>query len=203
MNVSYQPTDKLAISADFDYSDDDYEESLVGLQSSNQSSLSFDVSYQHSDTLSSHAYIAREIIESDQAGSQVPNSADWFVDNEDTVDSLGFGVKWQKSPKLDLGADYVYSGSKGETDFSSLNARPPVSQFPDLKSDLHSLKLYADYKWQPRTSVKFSYLYEKFDADDWSIDGVNVNSIPEVLLLGEQNPSYEEHLIGVSLITRF
>jgi len=205
LDVSYQPTARLALSANLQMTDDDYDATAVGLTSAKESGLTLDASYMVNKNLSGHAYIGREIIKSNQAGSQVvpPDTADWFINNDDTVDSLGFGIKWKKSHKLDLGADYVYSGAKGETFMTSQNALPPVIQFPDIESNLHSLKLYADYQWHPKTSVKFSYLYEKYDADDWSIDGVQEDTIPEVLLLGEPNPSYEEHLIGVSLITRF
>jgi len=92
------------------------------------------------------------------------------------------------------------------------NALPALKQFPDLESRLHSLRIYADYKWRKDTTVKLSYQYEKYeryeryeryDEDDWTIDGLGPSSFPEVLLLGEQNPSYSQHVVGVSLAIRF
>jgi predicted porin len=83
------------------------------------------------------------------------------------------------------------------------NALPPVNQFPDLESKLHSLRLYADYQLQKNTKVKFSYRYEKYDEDDWSLDGVNPATIPEVLVLGQGDPDYSQHVFGISLVTRF
>ena len=86
------------------------------------------------------------------------------------------------------------------------NALPALKQFPDLESRLHSLRIYADYKWRKDTTVKLSYQYEryeKYDEDDWTIDGLGPSSIPEVLLLGEQNPSYSQHVVRVSLAIRF
>ena len=65
---------------------------------------------------------------------------------------------------------------------------------------MHSLRLYADYKLEKNTTLKFSYRYEKYD---WSLDGVYPDTIPEVLLLGEEAPDYNQHVFGVSLVTRF
>ena len=85
----------------------------------------------------------------------------------------------------------------------SYNPRPPVSPFPDLETKMHSLRLYADYKLEKNTTLKLSYRYEKYDEDDWSLDGVRPDTIPEVLLLGEDAPDYNQHVFGVSLVTRF
>jgi len=60
-----------------------------------------------------------------------------------------------------------------------------------------------DYQRQENTKVQLSYRYEKYDEDNWSLDDVNPATIPEVLVLGQGNPNYEQHVIGVSLITRF
>ncbi len=203
VDMSWQPTASLAFGAMLETSLDDYTETLVGLTEASSTGLTLDASYQINDALTGHAYISRELIESEQTGSQSPDSADWFVDNEDTVDSLGFGIKWHTSPKLEIGLDYTYSGVTGETDMRSLSTNPPVNQFPDIASDLHTLKLQADYQWHKNTKLRFTYLFEDYDTKDWAIDGATVDSIPEVLLMGEQNPGYQEHLVGVSIVTRF
>lgn len=203
IDISYQPTDQFAINTNLQVSDDDYDATTVGLTSSKTESITIDASYVANEKLSGHAYIGREQIKSNQAGSQVPDSADWFVDNDDTIDSFGLGIKWQQSHKLDIGIDYTYSDTEGETRLTSQSVNPPLVEFPDLTSELHSLKIYADYKWHRNTSLKLSYRYEEFDVSDWSVDGVNPDTIPEVLLLGEDNPGYKEHVVGVSLITRF
>ena len=56
---------------------------------------------------------------------------------------------------------------------------------------------------QKNTKVKFSYRYEKYDEDDWSLDGVNPATIPEVLVLGQGDPDCSQHVFGISLVTRF
>ncbi len=215
VNVAYQPTDKFALSANLDYNDDDYDDTVIGLTDAKQTGITIDASYQFNKDLSGYAYAGREVYKSKQAGSQTTVDAannynyaiavtpDWWVDNEDTVDSFGVGFSWLKSSKLELGADYVVSLSEGDTDFKSTNAAPIIEAFPDTEAHLHSINLYAEYEWRKDTHVKISYLYEKYDEDDWSIDGVTYDTIPEALLLGEPNPSYEEHVVGVSLKTIF
>lgn len=203
LDVAYQPNDRLALSANFETSDDDYDDTVVGLTEAERRSVTLDASYHFSEALSGHAYAGREEYESKQAGSQVPDSPDWFVKNEDTVDSFGLGLRWNKDARLEIGSEYVYSRTKGDTDMDSNNALPPLVPFPDLETKLHSLRLYADYRVYKNTSVKFTYRYEKYDEDDWSLDGVNPATIPEVLVLGEQAPDYDQHVFGVSLVTRF
>lgn len=205
INVAYQPDEKLALSASLDIADDEYDNTAIGLTDATRTSLVLDASYQFNDALTTYAYAGREIYESGQAGSQntTSDTADWWVDNEDTVDSLGAGMRWQSSSRLEIGADYTMSLANGDIDIRSNNALAPVQPFPDLESNLHSLKLYADYQWHKNTHVKFSYWYEKYDEDNWSVDGVSVDTIPEVLSMGEPNGSYDQHVIGISLITKF
>jgi len=141
LDVSYQPNDRLSPSANLEHSDDDYDDTEVGPTDAEQTTVMLDAAFEVSEELSGHACIGREYYESKQAGSQVPNSADWFVKNEDTVDSFGIGLRWKKDSRLEFGSDYVLSRSKGETDMQSGYALPPVNQFPDLESKLHSLRL--------------------------------------------------------------
>ncbi len=204
IDLSYQPTNRLSLGANIDFSDDDYDATRVGLNEASHAGVTIDAAYQLGQDLSAHAYLGRERYESSQTGSQDPTDPpDWYVDNEDTVDSLGVGFRWQKDSRLEFGADYVMSRSTGETRMRSSNALPPLSQFPDLKSRLHTLELHANYKLRKNTRIKFSYQYEQFDADDWSTDKLGVDSIPEVLFLDGDNPSYSQHVVGISLISRF
>ncbi len=55
-------------------------------------------------------------------------------------------IQWQNIlPKIDIGADYVYSKGTGETEMQAVGATP----FPDIKTQLNSLKLYAQYNHTP------------------------------------------------------
>ncbi len=203
IDVSYQPNARFALSASYDVNDDDYDATQVGLTDAREEVAMLDASYWITEELSTHAYLGRQIYKSHQAGSQVPNAADWWVQNEDTVDSFGAGLRWQRDDGLELGADYTLSDATGETGMQSDNGLPPLSQFPDVKSRLQSIRLYADYPVRKNTRIKLSYQYEQYDADDWSIDGVKVDSIPEVLLLGEDNPSYNQHVFGLAVAVKF
>jgi len=203
LDVSYQATDRLALSANVQHYDDDYDETQVGLTDARQTAFMLDASYQVSEDLSGHAYAGREIYHSNQTGSQVPDEPDWFTENEDTVDSFGLGLRWRKDSRLEFGADYVFSKSTGESDIQNDNPLPPVIPYPNLSSRLQSLGLFADYQWRNETKIKFSYRYEKYSEDDWSLDGVGPSTIPEVLLLGQNSPNYDQHVVGISVLTRF
>jgi hypothetical protein len=47
--------------------------------------------------------------------------------------------------------------------------------------------------------ARVGYLFESFEADDWALDGVEPNTINEVLTLGEENPNYDSHIVGFSI----
>ena len=206
IDIGFQPTDRLSLNANLDLADNDYDQTQVGLTDSRDAALTLDAAYRFSSELSGHAFVSHERYRSRQAGEQdatVLDGADWWVRNNDRVNTLGLGLDWQYSPKLELSADYVFSDSTGEIDIQSNNALPPVTPFPNLESRTHALRVNANYQLNRRTRLKLSYRYENYDADDWAVDGVNADTIPEVLLMNEDNPSYSQHLVGFYLITEF
>jgi hypothetical protein len=140
-------------------------------------------------------------IKSEQAGSQTFSTPDWSAKNNDTFNSVGIGVKHQLiKDKLDVGADYVLSRSTGKVD---VQTGGPDSKFPDLKSDLDTVKLYADYRLKENMTLHAAYWYEHYNSKDWALDGVNPDTIPNVISFGEEAPDYNQHAVMLSLRYRF
>jgi len=52
-------------------------------------------------------------------------------------------------------------------------------------------------------SLYLGYWYESYDSSNWSIDGVTPDTIPNVLALGVQSPSYDVSVIAASLRYKF
>jgi MtrB/PioB family decaheme-associated outer membrane protein len=201
ITAGFVPHERVSISMSADYAKDDYSNSDLGLTESHEVSVNTDASVILTEDTSLHLFAGRQRIKSKQAGSQTFSDPDWFAKNDDTIDTFGIGVKHQLiRNKLDVGADYVLSHSKGEVSVDNGTSAP---DFPDLKTDLNTLKLYADYRLKENMTVHTAYWYERYDSKDWMLDGVEPDTIPNVISFGEDSPEYHVHAVMMSLRYRF
>ena len=76
-------------------------------------------------------------------------------------------------------------------------------QYPDLLSEMISIKLYTDYHYSKRLSYKLGYWYEEYVADNWAVDGFEPDTVDKTLLLGGQTMDYEVRVVTVSATYRF
>jgi MtrB/PioB family decaheme-associated outer membrane protein len=200
-HASVIPHERVNLGFAVDFARDDYSRSQLGLTDAQELGLNADASVLLTDQISLHLFVGRERIRSKQAGSQSGSVADWFARNDDTVTSAGIGVAHQLiEDKLDVGADYVSIRSTGKIDVDSGTPDPP---FPDLKTDLDSLKLYANYRLREDMTLHAAYWYENYNSKDWHLDGVAPDTISNVLSFGADSPDYEIHVITLSLRYKF
>ncbi|HLF24022.1 MAG TPA: MtrB/PioB family decaheme-associated outer membrane protein, partial [Burkholderiales bacterium] len=198
LRTDITPSDTVTVGFGIDVSQDEYPNSTIGLLGGDDVNISVDTSISLSEKTSLQFFANQEQIRSTQAGSQTFAAADWTASNDDTITTVGLGMKHQLiSDKLDVGADYSISRARGEIAVTSGVATP----FPDLTTRLGVLKLYANYAWRKDISLHGAYWYERFRADDWSLDGVAPNTIANVLAFGETPPSY--HASVVTLFMRY
>jgi len=205
IRVTYLPRDDLSISASANRTKDDYDETEIGLTGAKRTDFTIDSSLQISRDMNVFAYYSWESIKADQAGSESGGAADWTLDFDDRIQSVGLGLKKENLvPNLDLTLDYVYSDAKGERD---LNAPPaplaPSEPYPDLSTKVHTFKLTADYQFKKSTTFRVRYWYEKYSSDDWAVDGVLPDSLRNVLTIGAEAPNYSEHVVSASVVYRF
>jgi opacity protein-like surface antigen len=154
-----------------------------------------------SDETSLHFFVNRQVIKSKQAGSQAFSTADWWGENNDTINLFGIGVKHALTKyKLDVGADYTVTRSQGAI---SVNTGAADPAFPDLSTSRDSLKLYANYRIKDNVSLRAGYWYERYDSENWMLYGVTPDTIPNVLTFGEQSPRYRVHVIALSVRYKF
>jgi len=201
IRATYDLNDAVSLSASYDRLEDEYDNSIVGLQDADRDIYSFDIAYQVSEQLSLHGFVSREEATSQQTGSTNGVSVTWTADYDDTIDSFGAGVEWEAIPKrLKLSLDLALSDGSEAVTLSSLS---PVTQYPDLNSDMLSIRFAATYQYDKQTDIRFSYWHEQLDTDDWALDDLDVNSTPNVLLTGEQSPNYDDHIVMLSLVRHF
>jgi MtrB/PioB family decaheme-associated outer membrane protein len=184
-----------------DTSKDDYLDSAIGLLNGRDINVNGDLSVILTQDTSLHFFANHQEIKSMQAGSQTFSAPDWSAENKDRINFYGLGVKHVViKDKLDIGADYSASRSKGDISVTTGALNP---SFPSLSTTLDSLKLYATYRLKENISLQASYWFERYDTKNWMLDGVGPSTIPNVLTLGEQAPRYSVNVIRLALRYKF
>jgi MtrB/PioB family decaheme-associated outer membrane protein len=205
--IDYMATDKLFLSARVDYNKDDYKNSTIGLTEAIQPVYTVDFSYQPRHNITTYGYYTYESIESSQAGSVLgTTTADWEADFEDTFDTIGIGAKWSDIGKWDIGADIVFSKSNGASQMKDLINPGAEGQYPDTKTQLTSVKLWADYNHSKNLSYKLGFWFEDYTADNWAVDGLEPYdplAVENTLLLGNETLDYDVYVITVSANFRY
>lgn len=191
------------ITIDLSYQDieNEYSNSLIGLTESDEQSYGIDFSMLVTDSLHLHTYVNQETIESDQAGSHDFSLPNWFLTNEDTIDTYGANIEyrfWDEKVKLNL--NYYESHSVGKT---LIDVYTGTENFPEFSTDLSSLTLSLDYKLSDSMSVKLKYLYEELEAEDWTRDNLTPDTLNNVLSAGYVSPDYDLSVTAISFSYRF
>jgi hypothetical protein len=198
MFASYMPHPDYSIGLQLDFARDDYDDSEIGLTEGSDSSINFDVTAILSEETSATAFVGRQQIDSSQNGSQVFSTPTWVADIEDTFDVFGFGVVHQLiEDELSIGFDVSWARSRGEI---ALEIGTP---FPDLRTELETIKLHLDYRLDDNMSLQAAYWYETYDTRDWALDGVDPDTVSNLLAFGEGSPSYSNDVVAVSMSYRF
>ena len=201
VHAAFTPHERVSIGVGVELSKDDYSNSVLGLTQSNEADFNADASLLLTETTSMHMFASWQQIKSEQVGSQTFSTPDWTGKNNDTFSSVGIGVKHQLiKDKLDVGADYVLSRSTGKV---NVETGAPNGDFPNLETDLNSVKLYADYRLKENLTLHAAYWYEHYNSKDWMLDGVNPDTIPNVIAFGQDSPDYDVHAVMMSLRYRF
>jgi hypothetical protein len=196
--IFYEPTEKLSLGFNMDKLQDDYSDSALGLQNSDQHDVSADATYRISKAISLQALLAQTRIKSDQAGSESSAEADWWAENDDRMNLVNVGVKFQSLRfKLDGGVDYTYARAVGETQYTG------ADDYPDYTSTRHTFRLYGDYELDNRSALSLLFQYEEYEEESWSSDDVALVTIPHVLTLGETSPAYNIGVIWMGYKYKF
>jgi MtrB/PioB family decaheme-associated outer membrane protein len=199
-DVAVSETFSFGLDGNFVY--DDYPNSDIGLAYSETRGFGGDASWAVSDDTQLVAFARTDRIRSRQVGSQQFGIPDWSGINEDRADVLGVGVRQAAMDgKLNLGADLSFARSYSDIDmYSGLAGANP---FPQAKTSLDSLKLFATYAYSKTITLVGNYWYEHYDARDWRLDGVQPATIPNLLAFGDQPPTYHINVVRLAVRYKF
>ena len=201
LRADWTASEKLTIGVALDVADDDYNQSAIGLTGSRNVSISSDLSFALTEQTQLRLYAEGQRIRSQQSGSQVYSSPDWSGQFEDNFGVLGLGIKHlAMAGKLELGADLAFSRSRSNVSVDTGASGP---SFPTVSTSMDRLKLYASYRLKDNLSLIGSYWYERYDSQNWALDGVAPDTVNNLLAFGVQPPRYNENVLRLALRYRF
>ncbi len=190
----------VSFSASVLFADDDYKESLLGLNGSEEFRATADVSWAVSDSAFVYLAYGRDSLDAHQAGSEQFGFWDWSAFHEDRFDHLGAGVSYRPTEgPLSLRVDYSRGNGDTKIEYDSLSGGR--NSLPELESTLDSLRVEASYDFSERLAATFSLRYEKFELQDWAL--VSPAALPNVLTLGAQPYDYDVVAAGIGIRYRF
>ena len=189
--------ERASFGVNLEASKDKYDNSSIGLDESSYAGLGFDISYLITRDITSYATTHWERSKSNQANSQNFSSPDWTGDTNDKYFTGTIGLKYPGIIK-NLGAniEYTYAESTGQI---SNNTGGLESDFPNLETRFHQVKLGLDYPYSKSLSLKFGYLFQKYNADDWALDGVSPDTVPNLLSLGANPQNYSNQVVFIGV----
>ena len=178
------------------FADDDYENSLVGLNGAEEFRATADVSWAISENATVYLVYGRDSIDAHQTGAEDFGWWDWSAFHEDRFDHAGLGMRWRPTDGK-LGFRFDYNRGEGETRiaYDSLSGGP--SELPDLESTLDSLRIEASYAFSERMDLTFDLRYEQFEVSDWAL--VSETTLPTILTLGAEPWDYDVYAAGIGI----
>jgi MtrB/PioB family decaheme-associated outer membrane protein len=210
-NINFSPTDRTTYGVYYNFVYDDYDKSQLGLQNSQRHDVTFDWTYTPSDATLLNVYYTYENIQTEQMNREfVPafipgdpcNTPDnpncnWVANHNNNAHTVGTGMSHQFAEgRVRLSTDYWFSDSVEDITFTTGSDLSAVDM-PKLKTRNHNARFTGRYQWNPNVGISLSYLYQRFEIDDFATDTVRPGSplIPEVLTLFGTLPNFDAHTV--------
>lgn len=202
------PWDTVSVGLRTDLIRDDYPDSSLGLQNREEQTYTVDVSYTPIEEVTTYGFYTLNYIWTEQSNRSFSSLAqqgnpgqNWFVNENDTINTAGVGVDWKAiKDKLDLNFDYTYSNADtGYHPASALTNLP----LPTIKTEFQSVGVLGTYHLRKDIALKMGYRFESYRTADWALDGVNVNTLANVITMGDVSPDYTVHVMMASVAFKF
>lgn len=190
----------LSFSASTLFADDDYKDSLVGLNGSEEFRATADLSWTVSESAAVYLVWGYDAIDAHQTGAESFGFWDWSAFHEDRFDHIGAGMSWQPDDGR-FGLTLSYDRGTGETRIMLDSLSGGRSDLPTLESTLDAARAEASYAFSDRLEGTFELRYERFDLEDFSL--VSPTTLPGVLTLGAEPYDYDVVAFGIGVRYRF
>jgi len=178
----------VSFSASALFADDDYKDSLVGINGSEEFRTAVDISWTVSESSAVYVVWGHDAIDAHQTGAESFGFWDWSAFHEDTFDHVGAGISWRPEDGK-FGLSLSYDRGTGETKIMLDSLSGGRSDLPTLESTLDAARAEASYVFSDRLEGTFELRYERFDLKDFAL--VSPTTLPGILTLGEEPYDYD------------
>ena len=211
------PDERWDLGWEFEYGEDDYTETDIGLTATRYARAGLDVSWltgNASELLGGmlqgslgagggarqgalYASLFTEAVEVLQANSQRFSTPDWSAATADRFTSaiIGFDHPAFVGP-VGLNLEYSWSLGRAETDNDTSGLK---TDFPDSTSRRQRFDFGLSWPFRDSWSLGLHYLFEKVRSDDWSLEGVEPATVPNLLAMGAEPFNYDVNVVYLSL----
>ena len=194
IELDLSPLERLGISLSWFSAEDEYSSSLVGLQESEEQTLSLDMNYAINSTMSIYAFYNQEDIDSELSGISGDSGLPWRATTDDSFTTVGIGFSGKFGEKVSFGFDWISSDAKGKVLTETGLGEDP---FPVLRSNLRNARVHVSYALSDQWGLKLYAEHENYDSDDWYVDGLGPDGMMSVLTLGAVSPDYDVTVLRV------
>lgn len=195
-------TDRYSAGVFFEYADESYDDTMIGLSEATDRIFGFDVSASFNRHISASAYIAREYLDATILGADNIIGEPWRAETEDKFLTAGFSVDFRQLPgRWRQGSlRFNYAEADGEITIDQRGNPPP---FPDLKTRRFLFEADVERELDERLDLVLGYAVARARADDFYRDGVDVDTMPNYIGLGKTSPDQTVHVFRMMLRYRF
>jgi MtrB/PioB family decaheme-associated outer membrane protein len=198
-NINFTPTDRTSYGIYYNFVYDDYDTSQLGLQNSQRHDVTFDWMYTPSDATTLNVYYTYEKIDTEQLNRDGGGPANnWIANHDNDAHTVGAGASHQYAEgRVKLSADYWFSDSVEEITFMVGSGLAAPINMPKLETRNHNARFTGRYRWSDHMDFSLSYLYQRFEIDDFATDNFAPGStaIPQVLTLFGTLPNFDAHTV--------
>ena len=201
--------ERVSASLKYRTAEDDYDDSVVGLTGTDYDQFAADASVVIGKGLVGSVFYSNENYDSDLVGagsSAAPNTAapNWRASTQDKQELWGLALDWPGllDGKLDLRADWTRSDTEGDIRVST-TLDGAKDGFPTLRGKLNSAGLAGVWHFSSRVDVTAGARWEKYDADDWALEGVGPGTIGNVLSFGSEPMEYDLVVLSAGFVYKF
>jgi MtrB/PioB family decaheme-associated outer membrane protein len=185
LEAFYSTTNGLGLNLTLYGAEDEYEESVLGLQSSEVRGGTLSMDYAINEKSSVYVFVSREEIESVLYGRS--ESLGWNGTTDDLIATAGAGFSTAIDEDKKFGIDLIWADSEGDIDVTTNGPSP----FPTLSTTLKNVRLHFSQSLNDKWGYMIYAEYESFDSSDWAFDGIGVDGVDSILTYGIISPHYD------------
>ena len=196
LSTTLQPTERLDLTLTGLFAQDDYDDSDLGLDKGEYRNVTLDAGLRLSRDIVMTGQLGYDELETTQFGSQSFSTADWTANQKDKSWIAGISIDLPRIVERVRGRlGYTYIDTTGEIENNTSGLR---SDFPDLDTTRHRVELDLRYQVNDKIDVGVAYLFEDYNVDDWTLDGVQPDTVNNLLASGANWRGYDVNLVTLS-----